>query len=33
MSDTHPKICQSACQALSNIGQTIKNPEVSSIVD
>ena len=33
LSDTHPKVKEAANKALKEIGQTIKNPEVSEIVD
>jgi hypothetical protein len=33
LSDTHPNIRQGATQALTLIGSSIKNPEISEIVD
>ena len=33
LTETHPKIRESTNEALTVIGSTIKNPEISSIVD
>lgn len=33
MSDTHPKIRECANESLTLIGSSIKNPEISEIVD